>query len=159
MGEMGNRMIFFLGLPGSGKSHLARREFGGCVGLIEYDLIRAALGHAFSWCTEPAVQATACTMARIAYLRGEHTVIIDECLTMPTWAAELVRVAREFGAAVEMRLSRPGVGLCRARRVPHGFPAEDFNRKVAEWERYGAAILAMADRVVDVTWEDAEEES
>lgn len=156
---MERRMIFFLGLPGSGKTFLAHQEFGGRVGMIQYDLIRAALGHTFSWCTEPAVHATACAMARIAYLRGERDVIIDECLTMPTWAAELVRVAREWGAAVEMRIANPGESLCRARRVPHGFPEADFDRKVSEWGRYGTTILAMADRVLDVTWEGAEEGS
>ncbi|CAK7025797.1 MAG: hypothetical protein DELT_02577 [Desulfovibrio sp.] len=38
--------------------------------------------------------------------------------------------------------------ICRARRIPNGFPEADFTRKVSEWAEDWAAITRLADRTV-----------
>lgn len=140
---MAKRMIIVLGLPGSGKSEHVQRDFGDCPGVIEYDRIRAALGHAFHWATEPHVHATACTMARMLLSRGD-LVIIDECLTIPAMVTDLVRIAREHEAQVEMRYMDIDPASCWERRKSCGFPRQDFDRKDREWRRHRSEILGMA---------------
>jgi predicted kinase len=143
---MAKRMIFVLGLPGSGKSEHVQRKFGDCPGVIEYDLIRAALGHVYHWSTEPHVHATACTMARMVLSRGD-LVVIDECLTIPAMVADLVRIAREHEAQVEMRFLDVPASECWIRRAPCGFPRQDFDRKLLEWQRHRSEIIGMAHEV------------
>lgn len=150
-------MSFVLGLPGAGKSEfLAACVIGakptnlatGVIGmrhrLISFDHIRKALGHEYHAAAELTVLATACIMARVALWEGED-VIVDESITLPHVAGELVAVAREFSAPVTMIHIPTPEHVCWERREDTDFPPADFGRKVREWEANRDAILGMAD--------------
>lgn len=146
-------MLLVLGLPGSGKSTYVQSRFGsGTQGteLICFDKLRRAYGHAYHTATEPHVNAVACTLARVALIHG-WGVVIDESITVPGLAMDLVSVAREYGARVRITHVCAPVETCRANRVPHVMPASDFERKLAEWQMWGKFILSLGDDVTLVT--------
>lgn len=142
-------MMFVLGLPGSGKStYMERHMAPACPGnmVICFDTLRRGFGHAYHTSTEPMVNALACAMARTAFMSGKN-VYVDESITVPGVAMDLVTVGRECNARIHMvHLSAP-VPTCRANRVPHVMPATDFERKLAEWQMWGKFILSLADSV------------
>ena len=139
-------LTLILGLPGAGKSHYAdtlmRHTASGL--LVRFDSIRRALGHEYHKSTEPAVDFVACTMTRVGLMEGRD-VVVDESITEYALASALVEIAREYGAKVQIVHVNTPVGICRANRVPHGFPEADFDRKVAEWGQDGARILGLGD--------------
>lgn len=142
-------MILVLGLPGSGKTTYIQRQYGsGWKGneLICFDELRRALGHAYHVTTEQHVNSVACTMARVGFMRGRD-VVIDESITVPGLAMDLVGVAREYGALVRIRHICTPVETCRANRVPNVMPASDFERKLSEWQTWGKYILSLGDYV------------
>lgn len=140
-------MILVIGLPGAGKSSyvqsMLEHNWKGSE-LICFDELRRALGHAYHATTEPHVQAVACTLARLAFMRGRD-VVVDESITMPGVAMDLVSIAREYSALVRMRHICTPVDVCRANRVPHAMPAADFDRKLGEWQMWGKFILNLCD--------------
>lgn len=147
-------MQLVIGLPGSGKSTYIQRRFGsGGYGkvwtgyeLICFDELRRALGHAYHVTTEQHVNYVACTLARVAFMRGRD-VVVDESITVPGLAMDLAGVAREYGARVRIVHICAPVEECRANRVPHVMPAADFERKLAEWQTWGKFILSLGDDV------------
>lgn len=147
------RLTLVLGLPGSGKStfvdvNLAHQWAGDQ--LIRFDAIRQAMGQNYCPNTEPLVNAVACIMARIAFTEGRG-VVVDESITVPGVAMDLVGIAREFEAGVEIvHLSTP-VHECRAKRVPSYMSEAEFERKVCEWGAHGKQILELADKTVCLT--------
>ncbi|GAB7080909.1 AAA family ATPase [Megalodesulfovibrio paquesii] len=148
---MKRQMIFVLGLPGAGKSRYVEQHFAnrGGVSVICFDLLRRAMGHEYHRSVEPAVEFLACTMARVGLSMG-HTVVLDESITDPSLAAALVDIAREHEAGVAMVYLDTPVQQCRDRRVPHGFPEADFDRKVAAWGAHGRTILRLADTLATI---------
>lgn len=142
-------MLLVLGLPGSGKSTYVQRQMERSwkgSELICFDELRRALGHAYHVTTEQHVNAVACTVARVAFMRGRD-VVIDESITVPGLAMDLVGVAREYGALVRIRHISTPVDACRANRVPHVMPAADFERKLTEWQMWGKFILSLGDEM------------
>lgn len=148
---MSLEMTIMLGLPGSGKSsHVSKNYEGlGGVNVICFDIIRRAFGHVYHRSTEPAVEFFGCTMARIALLAGNN-VVIDESITDPSLASDLRDIAKEYGAKLTMVYVDMPVQHCREKRVPHGFPEADFDRKVTEWGAHGREILNMADVLLHI---------
>lgn len=143
-------MNLIIGLPGAGKSTYVDAQFltgGGYDELIRFDELRRAFGHAYHAATEQHVCAVACTMARVAFMRGRG-VVVDESVTTPGVAMDLVGVAREYGARVRMLHICAPVDACRASRVPQVMPEADFERKLAEWQMWGKYILSLADVVL-----------
>lgn len=142
-------MLLVIGLPGSGKSSYIRHRFGGLGAgyeIICFDEMRRAFGHAYHHTTEQLVNAVACTMARVSFMRG-HDVVIDESITVPGLAMDLAGVASECGARVRILHICTPVETCRANRVPHVMPASDFERKLAEWQMWGKFILSLGEDV------------
>ena len=140
-------MLLVIGLPGSGKSTYVQRQMARSWNgseLICVDELRMAFGHAYHSSTEPQVNALACAMARVAFMRGRD-VVIDESVTVPGLAMDLVGVAREYGALVRIRHISAPVETCRANRVPRVMPAADFERKLTEWQMWGKFILSLGD--------------
>lgn len=153
-----NTLTLVLGLPGAGKSQYAdalmqqqtrqqMRQHMASGLLVRFDSIRRALGHEYHKSAEPAVDFVACTMVRVGLMEGRD-VLVDESITEYALASALVEIAREYGARVSLVHINTPVGICRANRVPHGFPEADFDRKMAEWGQDGARILGLGDRTV-----------
>lgn len=164
-----------LGLPGAGKTNFIQHLFGNGPGkerdiffgtanpntqTICFDSLRLAFGHVFHHPVEPVVHSTAGTIARMAFVEKRH-VLIDESVTTYALADQLASCARAFNAEIIMYVMQTPESVCRARRVPYGFPAVDFDRKVREWTNQGKAILSLADKITYVpeNWQEKHAEN
>ncbi len=140
-------MLLVLGLPGAGKSTYMRRhidsQYPGNM-VITFDTLRKALGHVYHVSTEPMVNALACMMARVAFMSGRN-VYVDESITIPGVAMDLVAMGREFEARIRMVHIAAPVAACRAARVPEYMTESEFDRKLTEWQTWGKYILSLAD--------------
>lgn len=164
-----------LGLPGAGKTNFIQHLFGNLPGneggeffgsahpntqIICFDSLRLAFGHVFHLPLEPVVHSTAGTIARMAFVEKRH-VLIDESVTTYALADQLASCARAFNAEIIMYVMQTSESVCRARRVPYGFPVADFDRKVREWSNHGKAILSLADKITYVpeNWQEQHAEN
>lgn len=130
------QMTIMRGLPGSGKSHLARR-LGGLVlstddfyvsnGAYRYDHARRHEAHAWN-------QAR----ALMAVQRGNTHVVIDNTCSMAWEARPYVEIAVAAGYAVRFMSPRTpwawNVAEC-AKRNSHGVSLESIAAMLRRWER------------------------
>lgn len=145
-------MVLVTGLPGSGKSSYIRANLNHAWAgntLICFDTLRKAFGHVYHRSTEPQVNALACSMVRVAFMEGRD-VVVDESITTPGVAMDLIGVAREFKALVRLVHLVTPVDVCRQRRVPAYMPEADFDRKLGEWAMYGKLIMSLADERINL---------
>lgn len=143
-------LTLILGLPGSGKSrYVSATGYADHhrTTVINFDSLRMALGHVYHRSTEPHVNAMAYAMVRVAMHEGRD-VVVDESITELHIAATLAEIAGEFQACLRIVHIDTPAAVCRARRVPNGFPEDDFNRKILEWECDGELIKALADCLI-----------
>lgn len=109
-----NTLLMTVGLPRSGKSTWARKQFG--VPIVNPDSIRLAMhGHQFIKSAEPFVWATASTMVEALFLAGHPTVILDA--TNVTRATRLKHHLpnRKIKYFVFGNNSKDSVAICTAR--------------------------------------------
>jgi predicted kinase len=97
------RLVLINGLPGSGKSSLARQyaEAHPLTLVLDLDVVRGLLG---AWLQEPAqsgllARELAVAMAK-AHLRGGRDVIVPQFLGRPDFVNALAALATELGAGL-----------------------------------------------------------
>jgi predicted kinase len=153
-GPVGGRLILVCGLPGAGKTTIAKvLEADGAVRMCPDEWLVALGFDIYDKNARVAIEALQWELAQQLVLRG--LTVVDECGVWQRWERDLRRTwAREHGVAVELRFLDAPVEVLttrvadRNRALPDGAPRID-PALVAYWsdriERPDADELALFD--------------
>lgn len=136
-----NRLIIVRGLPGSGKTTVARRMLGPTGKLCEADQYFVNENGEYHYIPEEAGAAhTECFRNVLQHLGDDvQTVVVANTFTQRWEAAPYIALGKALGYRVEITL--PGTtwqwspSLC-AKRCVHGVPLNVIEGMLARWEQH-----------------------